>query len=312
VEVWHGPGVTPPNRRHAVAVGTFDGVHRGHRAVVAAALAERAPGVDVAVLTFDPHPLVVLRPDVAPSALTTLGRRLQLLAELGIDGTLVVPFTRELSELDPVAFVADYLVAGLGVATVAVGAGFRFGHRASGDVALLRKLGDEHGFAVRAVDLVGEGDPVSSTRIRAAIADGRVDEARDLLGRPHVVEGEVVVGDRRGRLLGYPTANLAVPTGIAVPPDGVYAGWLVRADGSRLPAAISVGTNPTFGPHARRVEAYVLDRDDLELYGEHVRVEFGAYLRPMVTFDGVDALLRQMADDVEETRTFVGRDLTSE
>ena len=303
MKIWHGLGEVPSDRgRHAVAIGTFDGVHRGHRAVVGAALDAREPDVGAAVLTFHPHPLVVLRPDVAPPAISTLERRLAILAGLGVDAALVVPFTRELSALSPEDFVADYVVRGLGATFVAVGSGFHFGHRAAGDVALLRRLGLEHGFAVHQVPLVGADEPVSSTRIRTAIAAGDVESARQLLARPHCVEGEVVVGDRRGRELGYPTANLAVPEHLAVPPDGVYAGWLVRADGTRMPAAISVGTNPTFGPHARRVEAYVLDRDDLELYGERVCVEFGWYLRGQITFDGIDPLLVQMAEDVERSR----------
>ena len=303
MDVWHGLDDIPSDRgRHAVAVGTFDGVHRGHRVVIGAALDARSPGVRTAVLTFHPHPLVVLRPDAAPPAISTLARRLLILDSVGVDATLVVPFTRELSALSPEDFVVDYLVRGLGASAVTIGSGFRYGHRASGDVDLLRRLGAEHGFAVHEVPLVGGEEPVSSTRVRAAIAAGDVASARDLLARPHCVEGEVVIGERRGRELGYPTANLAVPAAIAVPPDGVYAGWLVRADGTRMPAAISVGTNPTFGPHARRVEAYVLDRDDLELYGEHVCVEFGWYLRGQITFDGVEPLLVQMADDVHRSR----------
>jgi riboflavin kinase/FMN adenylyltransferase len=303
MEVWSGLAEVPPDHgRYAVAVGTFDGVHIGHRAVVGAALGARATGVRVAVLTFHPHPLVVLRPDAAPPAISTLERRLAILSSLGVDATVVVRFDAELSALKPEQFVADYLVGGLGATVVAVGQGFRFGHRAAGDVALLRRLGLEHDFAVHEVPLVGEGQPVSSTSIRTAIASGDVQLAGQLLGRPHSVEGEVVVGDRRGRGLGYPTANLAVPADLAVPPDGVYAGWLLRANGTRLPAAISVGTNPTFGPHARRVEAYALDRDDLELYGEQVSIEFGWHLREMITFGGVEPLLAQMAEDVARTR----------
>jgi len=303
MDIWRGLAEIPADRgRHAIAIGTFDGVHRGHRAVIGAALDARTPGVRTAVLTFHPHPLVVLRPDTAPPAISTLGRRLAILDRLGVDATLVVPFTHELSAMPPQEFVTDYLVDGLGASAVTVGGGFRFGHRASGDIALLRRLGREHGFEVLEVPLVGADEPVSSTRVRSAIAAGDVELARELLARPHCVEGEVVVGDRRGRELGYPTANLAVPKHIAVPPDGVYAGWLVRADGTRLPAAISVGTNPTFGPHSRRVEAYVLDRDDLELYGEHVCVEFGWYLRGQITFDGIEPLLVQMRADVDRSR----------
>jgi riboflavin kinase/FMN adenylyltransferase len=188
-----------------------------------------------------------------------------------------------------------------------VGENFRFGHRASGDVALLRQLGPTHGFTVAAVPLIGDqlgglGERWSSTAIRALLADGDVVGAAAALGRLHRVEGPVVHGDHRGRELGYPTANLAPDDHSAIPRDGVYAGWLLRASGDRLPAAISIGTNPTFGGTARRVEAYVLDRDDLELYDEHVALDFLERLRDTVRFDGIEPLVAQMALDVGRAR----------
>ncbi len=302
--VWRGVADVPESAGpYTVTIGTFDGVHLGHREVIARTReVATGLGVGTAVLTFDPHPLTVVRPDAAPKALASLDRRLAILAEHGVDAVLVVPFTPELASVSALDFVARYLVEVLHTRAVVVGAGFRFGHRAAGDVALLRALAPRSGFEVHDVALVRRGHTVSSTAIRDSIKAGDVTSAWQALGRPHVVEGTVVVGDRRGRELGYPTANLAVPEAYAVPPDGVYAGWLVRADGTRLPAAISVGTNPTFGPHARRVEAYVLDRDDLELYGEQVAIEFGWWLRDMVAYEGVDPLLAQMTDDVERSR----------
>lgn len=296
-----------PPTGYAVTIGVYDGVHLGHREVVARTRAVAdGLGAGVAVVTFDPHPLTVLRPDAAPKALASLDRRLALLESLGVDLVLVLPFSREIAAVSAEDFVADYLVGGLAARAVVVGTGFRFGSRASGDVALLRRLGPRSGFEVHELPLVRRGHTVSSTAIRASISAGDVTAAWHGLGRPHIVEGPVVYGDQRGRELGYPTANLGVPEAFAVPPDGVYAGWLVRADGTRMPAAISVGTNPTFGPHVRRVEAYVLGRTDLELYGEHVAIEFGWWLRGMVAYEGIEPLLVQMADDVQRTRELTG------
>jgi riboflavin kinase/FMN adenylyltransferase len=311
VKVWRDLAEVPAGAGpYAVTIGTFDGVHRGHQAVIAT-LRERAGelGVPTCVVTLYPHPLSVLRPEVAPPALATLERRLELLAELGVDATFVLHFDNEVAQLSPEEFVASYLVGALSARAVVVGPDFRFGHRAAGDVAALRRMGPAAGFEVLALEPVADGSVAfSSTRARQLIGAGEVRDAWHVLGRPHRLEGPVVVGDRRGRLLGYPTANLAVPEGIAVPPDGVYAGWL-EAPGvlpNPMPAAISVGTNPTFGEHTRRVEAYVLDRDDLELYGENVGIDFGWRLRGMVTFGSVDELLVQMAADVRETRALTG------
>lgn len=287
----------------AVAVGVFDGVHRGHQRLVAEAVAQAArSGSTAVVVTFDPHPVAVLRPEAAPPVLSTLAHRLELLEALGVGATLVLPFTRALAAEPPEQFVEEVLVGALRAASVVVGSGFRFGHRAAGDVALLARLGEERGFTVTGLDLARDGSEVwSSTRVRAAVLAGAVDTARDILGRPHRVEGIVVHGDQRGRTIGYPTANLDTTPGAAIPADGIYAGWL-RWRGGSLPAAISIGTNPTFDGTVRRVEAYALDRDDLELYDEHVAVDFAVRLRETLRFDSVAALVEQMGHDVDRAR----------
>ncbi len=288
--------------RSAVAIGVFDGVHAGHRAIVARAVAA-ANELDASsvVVTFDPHPATVVRPEAAPLLLGDVAQRLDLLSSLGVDATLVLPFDREMSSWTAEQFVQRLLVDRLHVRRVVVGENFRFGNRALGDVALLRSLGAHHDFDVDAVSLVGDAQPVSSTLIREFVAAGDVAAAAAALTRPYGVSGEVVRGDGRGRELGFPTANLALPAGLAVPADGVYAGWLVRADGSRWPAAISVGTNPTFDGVDRRVEAYALDAD-FDLYGEIVRVEFGERLRGQVRFDDAAGLVTQMCLDVDAVR----------
>lgn len=308
---WDGlEGVPAGAGPSVVTIGVFDGVHRGHRLLVARAVAlARERAAAAVVTTFDPHPVSVLRPGEAPAALATPAHRLRLLAGLGVDATLVLPFTRELASWEPERLVRDLLVERLGTVAVAVGEDFRFGARACGDVATLRRLGAAHGFAVDAVSLLAGGAGgarVSSTQVRRLVAEGDVEAAARALARPHRVEGPVVTGDRRGRTLGYPTANVEAAPGAAVPADGVYAGWLLRdaGRGERLAAAVSIGTNPTFTPAglARRVEAYVLDRDDLALYGEHVALDFLARLRATRRFDSTSELLEQMARDVARTR----------
>jgi riboflavin kinase/FMN adenylyltransferase len=299
-----------------VSIGVFDGVHRGHRSILDRTVsAARDRGATSVVVTFDPHPAkVVGRP--VPAMLGNLRRRAQLLGEVGVDRMFVLPFTREISEWTPEEFVERLLVDKLHVVHVVVGENFRFGHRQAGDVALLTRLGAEHGFTVDAVPLLPEADtdtdatPVSSTCIRERIAAGDVAAAAHGLGRLYSVDGPVVRGNGRGRPMGYPTANVEVAEEAAVPADGVYAGWLVRTRGAeqhRLPAAVSIGTNPTFDGTERRVEAFVLD-EDLDLYGEHVAVEFVERLRGMEKFDSVDELVEQMGKDVEEVRrTLPGR-----
>ncbi len=294
-----GAAVAPRREPSAVTIGAFDGVHRGHQALLART---REAGLPVVAVTFDPHPTAIFAPDRVPKALTTIERRVELLRQHGADEVRVLAFTPEMATWSPEEFVRRALVDALSARAVVVGENFRFGARAAGDVASLSDLGTVHGFTAEGLGLVGSGEPWSSTRVRALVADARMREAADVLGRPHEVVGEVVRGQQRGRELGYPTANTPIDDSYAVPPDGVYAGRVVRARGDVLPAAISIGTNPTFGEHERRVESYVLDRTNLDLYGETIRVELVEHLRPMVTFDGVDALLAQMADDVAATR----------
>ena len=292
-----------------VTIGVFDGVHRGHQRIVARAAeiaADRA--LPVVVVTFDPHPDEVVRPGSHPPFLGTTRRRAELLAGLGADAVCVLPFTYEFSQLGPDEFVRAVLVDRLHAAAVVVGQNFRFGHRAAGDVELLGELGDKYDFTAEGVPLLAAADmTISSSGIRDRLLAGDVAGAARCLGRPHRVEGVVVRGERRGRALGFPTANLQPPPHTAIPADGIYAGWLARlaADGAeaeRWPAAISVGSNPTFDGQDRAVEAYALDRDDLDLYGMHVAVDFAERLRGMVRYDSVTDLVEQMRRDVDAAR----------
>ncbi|MDQ4008180.1 MAG: bifunctional riboflavin kinase/FAD synthetase [Actinomycetota bacterium] len=310
MRVWRALQDVPADLgRTVVTIGNYDGVHLGHRHVIGRArvLAEQT-GTPVVAVTFDPHPFAVLRPEHAPTLLTTIERRAELLAEAGVDDVLVMPFSREVAGWAPQEFVDRIVVGTLHAAAVVVGANFRFGHRAAGDVATLRELGADRDFTAEGVDLEGGPQAWSSTYVRTCLAAGDVEGATEALGRPFSVRGVVVEGDHRGHELGYPTAN--VPTrDMAAPVDGVYAGWLRRLDdpdAPALPAAVSVGTNPTFDGTERRVESYVLDRDDLELYGVEVEVTFVSRLRGMVRFDSVDDLLARMADDVDRARAVLG------
>ncbi|HWA67140.1 MAG TPA: bifunctional riboflavin kinase/FAD synthetase [Mycobacteriales bacterium] len=283
-----------------VPIGVFDGVHRGHQLVLQHAVdAARRREAKVVVVTFDPHPTAILSPRHVPPMLTTLDRRLSLLKAHGADDVLVLEFTRELSRQTADEFVEQVLIDRLSAVQIVVGRNFRFGHRASGDVELLRK----HALAVDDVPLLTAGGTVSSTMVRDLVVHGDVEAAAAALGRLHLVEGPVVRGDARGRALGFPTANVGVDESIAVPQDGVYAGWLTRADGTRVKAAISVGTNPTFDGVERRVEAYAIDvGHELDLYDEHVTVEFASRLRGMERFADVDELIAQMHRDVAVAR----------
>jgi len=306
VVIWRatrGAATTPRDASAVVTIGTFDGVHRGHQALIDRA---RAAGSPVVAVTFEPHPVEVFAPDKAPRRLTTIERRVELLHEVGADEVRVLAFDREMAAWSPQEFVDRVVVGQLRAAAVVVGENFTFGAKAAGTCDFLREAGQRYGFVLDEVALLGGDVPWSSTRIRAMIAAGDVRGAAQILSRPAELEGVVSRGEQRGRELGYPTANMPVDDRAAVPPDGVYATWLVRASGERLPAATSVGTNPTFGEHDRRVEAHVLDRDDLNLYGEPVRIELVDRLRDMVAFAGVDPLLEQMARDVVQTRSVLG------
>ena len=285
-----------------LAIGNFDGVHLGHQRV----LQEACQG-DVGrliVLTFWPHPVGVLRPDKAPKLLMDLRERIAKLRTFGANEVRVVRFNQAVAAMSPEEFVEDFLV-GLQPTRIVVGSNFRFGAKAAGDVDTLRELARGR-FEVTAVPLTTDGaQTISSTLIRGNLHDGDVRAAAAHLGSPFEYRGLVVVGDRRGRDLGFPTANLVVPDEMAVPADGVYAGWLTRVDipgCEPLPAAISVGSNPTFDGTEHRVESYVLDRTDLNLYGVEVQVTFIERLRGQQRFDGVDALIAQMHEDVEHAR----------
>ena len=285
-----------------VVIGNFDGVHRGHAELLRIAKAAE-PGAPLVAVTFWPHPMSVVRPDQVPLLLTTLERRKELLRAAGVEDVVVVHFTAEVASWTPAQFV-DAVIRPLHPARVVVGENFRFGFRAAGDVSTLAELGAGE-FKVQGVPLVTDGtQPRSSTLIRHAVAEGDFGRVRELSDNVFRFSGVVVRGDRRGHELGFPTANVPVPPGLAVPADGVYAGWVTRLDGDspRWPAAISVGTNPTFDGVERRVEAYVLDRDDLELYDVEIAVDFYARLRGQVKYAGREALIKQMHADVEEAR----------
>ncbi len=288
-----------------LCIGVFDGVHRGHRALLAEGRRQAdALGLPLTAVTFSPHPMSVVGPHHAPRSLSTLEHRRALLLEAGADDVDVLAFDEAMSALSPEDFIVRELVDRLGARAVVVGEDFRFGHRAGGTVDTLRSAGERLGFTVTGVGLVGDGERWSSTRVRALLDEGSVTEAADHLGRPYALDGTVVHGDHRGRELGYPTANLAWDDEPVIPADGVYAGWLTVA-GERHPCAISVGTNPQFDGRERRVESYVLDRDDLDLYGLRVRVEFVERLRGQMTFESLDGLLDQMATDVDRSRSLL-------
>jgi riboflavin kinase/FMN adenylyltransferase len=318
VQRWRGLEATPGDLgRTVVTVGMYDGVHRGHQKLIGAAVARaRAMRRPCLLLTFDPHPAEVVRPGSHPAILTSMDRKAELVAELGVDAMCVLPFTPEFSRLSPETFTHTVLVEQLHAAQVVVGENFTYGHKAAGDVGTLTVEGRRFGFAVEGVPLAEDSSDdgevtISSTYIRACVAAGDMVSAARALGRPHRVDGVVVRGDQRGRDLGYPTANVETPPFTAIPADGVYAGHLVTRDPrsgasrERFPAAISVGTNPTFQGSRRTVEAYVLDYDG-DLYGEHVGVEFAHRLRPMAAFPDVEALLVAMGRDVEDTRSVLG------
>jgi riboflavin kinase/FMN adenylyltransferase len=302
----------PPNRGTAVTIGAYDGVHAGHRAIIAEVQAVAAAReLATAVVTFDRHPAMVVRPESAPKLLTDLDQRLELLAATGIDLTVVVHFDEHRAHEAAEDFVTRVLVGKLNARAVIVGEDFHFGHGRSGNVALLRRMGAIHGFEVLGLPLVAagpQGEPVSSTAIRRLLAAGEVAAAEPLLGRPYEVRGVVREGDKRGGpLLGFPTANVAVPGDILLPADGIYAGWFVRADGTVHPTAINLGRRPQFyeTAHASLLEAHVLDFDG-DLYGEHVAVRFVARLRAEARFDSVDALIAQIGQDCDDARAVLG------
>ena len=321
--------VTPGFGPSVVTIGNFDGVHRGHQQVFARLLdVARSHDARSVVVTFDPHPALVHRPDSHPGLIMGAEDKLDALEETGVDAVLVLPYSLEFSELTPQQFVVDYLVKPLGAVCLVIGSDVRLGRDNTGDLSAITELGREHGFEVVVVDDVpgtvpDEEDPqeqpagrraerrCSSTWVRSCLDVGDVRGAAQLLGRPHRMRGEVVHGAARGRELGFPTANLAPESTGFIPADGVYAGWLVDEEGTRWPTAISVGSNPTFDGVSRQVEAHVIDRpeeavEDFDLYGSTVVVEFVERLRGMVAYRGVEALVTQMREDVSRSREILG------
>ena len=311
--VFTGPAGNGPADPTVVTIGVFDGVHRGHRTLIAAARAEAdAVGLPLTVVTFDPHPVSVVRPDAAPCRLADLDHRIRLLGDAGADRVRVVTFDQELASLSPQEFARDFLVADLTARVVVTGENFRFGHRASGDVGVLAEVGETAGFRVVGVPLAADESAVwSSTRVRELLRAGDVAGAEVGLTRPHRVRGTVVRGDQRGRELGYPTANVQPEPHICVPADGVYAGWAVLEpdtdDERRVAAAVSVGANKTFGGTEPRVEAYLMEQGEWELYGQSLAVDFVARIRGMVAFPTVADLTDAMSGDVLAARRILAR-----
>ena len=290
---WHGEPITGA----VVVIGNFDGVHKGHQQIIKTAQVFNSP---IVALTFEPHPASIVSPSRVPSELLPLSERIKNLVETGVTSVAVIKFTETFSKLKPEEFISEVLVSRLAASAIVVGANFRFGNRAAGDVKFLR---ENISVEVKAIDLESElGTSVSSTRIREAILGGNIEIARELLTRPHYLTGLVIHGEKRGREIGYPTANLEISANATIPSDGVYAGWLT-VENNRWPAAISIGTNPTFaGVRSRQVEAYALDKKDLDLYDKLAKVEFGWRLRDTIKFSGLDPLLAQMKIDCDKAR----------
>lgn len=303
-----------PGAGSVVSIGAYDGVHLGHQAVIAEVRRRaEAAGLASAVVTFDRHPASVVRPESAPRLLTDLEQKLELLAATGLDRCLVIAFDEARSHEPADDFVREVLVRALGAKQVIVGEDFHFGHQRKGNVPFLTEMGADLGFEVTGLPLVdatgapaGPADRASSTGIRHALVQGDLATAAAMLGRTYEVRGIVAHGDKRGRELGFPTANVSVPGDILLPADGIYAGWLRRADGSLLPAALSLGRRPTFyvEAHASLLEAHVLDFED-DLYDEHVRVRFVARLRGEERFDSVEALIAQIQRDCDQARALL-------
>jgi riboflavin kinase / FMN adenylyltransferase len=304
--------VAPPQRGSVVTIGAYDGVHVGHRAVIGE-VRRRAEelGSTSTVVTFDRHPAAVVRPATAPRLLTDLEQKLELLAATGVDRVVVITFDEVRSQEPAEDFVRTVLVEALAARLVIVGEDFHFGYQRLGNVPLLRSMGGDLGFAVDGLELVaaaGMGTRASSTAIRHALVEGDLETARAMLGRDHEVRGVVAHGDKRGRELGFPTANVSVPGEILLPRDGIYAGWHVRADGTVWPAALNLGRRPTFYAEANvsLLESHLLDFDG-DLYEEPARVRFVAYLHPEIRFDSVDALVEQIRVDCDEARAILSR-----
>ncbi|NBO16481.1 MAG: bifunctional riboflavin kinase/FAD synthetase [Actinobacteria bacterium] len=290
--------------KKVVAIGIFDGVHAGHQQIIATA---RHAG-EVTVITFDPHPTSVIAPERAPTQLVNLKDRISLLKEAGATFVEVINFNKDFSTLSPDQFIEDVLVGRFSSEHVVVGENFNFGYKAQGTPKYLSEVGPKYGFAVSIVKLQEDrGSTISSSRIRNLIIDGQIERANELLTRNFYLKGLVVHGEKRGREIGYPTANIGLTNLATIPADGVYAGWL-SVDNQRWPAAISIGTNPTFpGVRGRQVEAYALDQTDLELYDLEAKIEFGYRLRDTLKFDGLEPLLKQMKKDCDQARELTSK-----
>jgi riboflavin kinase/FMN adenylyltransferase len=286
-----------------VLIGVFDGVHKGHQLLLNHAK-DIANGRSIIALTFDPHPTQVFAPERVPTLLTTLSDRVELLKIHNADQVVVIKFNEKFAAMSPEDFVKDILVEQLGSSTVVVGKNFTYGHKAAGNVESIRQDGLKFNFTVDVQELVdGDGEVISSSRIRSLVTNGEVEQARILLSRPHRLDGIVVHGEKRGREIGYPTANLGNIEGQTIPSDGVYAGWLTVGI-NFWPAAISIGTNPTFeGVRGRQVEAYAIDQEGLELYDKNASIEFGWRLRDTLKFGGLEPLLVQMKLDCDRARS---------
>ena len=297
-----------PNERTIITIGAYDGLHHGHQTVISEVRQMAAArGARSAVVTFDRHPATIVRPESAPKLLTDRDQRMELLEMTGIDAAVVLPFDEEQSRESALSFIERVLVKCLRTECVVVGEDFHFGRNREGNVGLLREVGQTYGFDVEPMDLVGRKDgidePISSTAIRRALAGGNVQLAGRMLGRPFEARGTVVPGDERGRLLGFPTANVEVPNRICLPADGVYAGWYERPDGAVHQCAINLGRRPTFYEHADTslLEAHLLDFDG-DLYHESAKVRFVDFLRSERKFEGIDALKEQLQLDIGHAR----------
>ena len=300
-----------PDKRAVITIGAYDGVHLGHRAVIRQVRARAAElGALSVVVTFDRHPASIVRPESAPRMLTNPEQKIEQLRQTGVDAVVVVPFDPEQAKETPVDFVTRVLVSRLRAQAVIVGSDFHFGYMRQGNVTLLREMGERHDFTCEPVVLIpradGVNEPVSSTAIRRALAGGEIDSATRMLGRPYELRGTVVSGDQRGRTIGFPTANVQVPTGMCMPSDGVYAGVYTRPDGTEYTCAINLGRRPTFYDNQQfsLLEAYLLDFAG-DLYGEEASVQFEAFLRSEKQFGGIDELKEQLVKDIEHARAAV-------
>ena len=290
--------------KKVVAIGIFDGVHAGHQQIIATAKHQG----DVTVMTFDPHPTSVFAPERTPTQLVNIKDRIELLKKAGAIAVDVVTFNKEFSQLSPDQFIEDILIGRFSAEHVVIGENFNFGHKAQGTPKYLTEVGPKYGFGVSIVKLQEDrGSSISSSRIRNLIIDGQIERANELLTRNFYLKGPVIHGEKRGREIGYPTANIGLTSLATIPADGVYAGWLSVGE-NRWAAAISIGTNPTFpGVRGRQVEAYALDQVGLDLYDQEAKIEFGYRLRDTLKFDGLPPLLEQMKKDCDQARELTSK-----